>query len=125
MRVRLKGGETEVVATSILDEQRLPARLFGQLYHRRWADEESYKRQKRWAENENFSGHSVLAVRQDIHAKILAMNLAVMVRNVAQFLAARRFAHRKLAYQVRGCSALSAMKNNLVRLFIADPIDRQ
>ena len=34
-------------------------------------------------------------------------------------------AHRKLTYQVRGCSALSAMKNNLVRLLSAEPIDRQ
>jgi hypothetical protein len=125
VRVRLKGGETEVLATSILDEQRLPARLFGQLYQRRWGVEESYKRQKRWAEIENLSGRSVLAVRQDIHAKILAMNLAAMVRNVAQLIATRRFAHRKFAYQVRGCSALSAMKNNLVRLLVADPIDRQ
>lgn len=35
VRLRLKGGETEVLATSILDEQRLPTRLFGQLYHHR------------------------------------------------------------------------------------------
>ena len=125
VRVRLKGGETEVLATSVLDEQRLPARLFGQLYHRRWGVEESYKRQKRWAEIENLSGRSVLAVRQDIQAKILAMNLAAMVRNVAQLIATRRFAHRKFAYQVRGCSALSQMKNNLVRLLFSGPIDRQ
>ena len=125
VRVRLKDGETQVLATSILDEQRLPTRLFGQLYQRRWSVEENYKRQKRWAEIENLSGRSVLAVRQDIHAKILAMNLAAMVRNVAQLIATRRFAHRKFAYQVRGCSALSTMKNNLVRMLIADPIDRQ
>ena len=125
VRVRLKGGETEVLASSILAKQRLPTRLFGQLYHRRWGGEENYKRQKRWAEIENLSGRSVLAVRQDIHAKILAMNLAAMVRNVAQLIATRRFAHRKFAYQVRGCSTLSAMKNNLVRLLIAGPIDRQ
>jgi hypothetical protein len=63
----------------------------------------------------------VLAIRQDIHAKILAMNLTAMVRNVAQRLADRRFAYRKRQYQVRACSALSAMKNNLVRLLFADP----
>lgn len=125
VRVRLKGGETEVLATSVLDEQRLPARLFASLYHRRWSVEESYKRQKRWAEIENLSGRSTLAVRQDIHAKLLAMNLAAMVRNVAQLIASRRFAHRKQAYQVRACSTLSAMKDNLVRLLSADPIDRQ
>lgn len=123
VRVRLKGGDTEVLATSVLDEQRIPERLFAQLYHRRWSVEEYYKRQKRWAEIENFSGRSVLAVRQDIHAKILAVNLAAMLRHVAQLIAARRFSHRKRAYQVKGCSALSAMKNNLVRLLHSLPND--
>jgi hypothetical protein len=39
VRVRLRGGETEILATSILKEARLPARLFAQLYHRRWSVE--------------------------------------------------------------------------------------
>jgi hypothetical protein len=121
VRVRLKGGETEVLVTSVLDAERIPARLFGQLYHKRWGVEEHIKREKRWAEIENFSGRSVLAIRQDIHAKILAMNLTAMVRNVAQLLADRRFAHRKRRYQVRATSALSAMKHNLVRLLFDDP----
>jgi hypothetical protein len=125
VRVCLRGGETEVLATSILEEERLPARLFAQLYHRRWSVEESYKRQKRWLEIENFSGRSVLAVRQDIHAKILALNLAAMVRAVAQQLADRHFAARKLAYRVRGCAALSAMKNNLVRFLLGSPHERE
>jgi len=87
--------------------------------------QEHIKRQKRWAEIENLSGRSLLAVRQDIQAKILAMNLSAMVRNVAQLIATRRFAQRKLAYQVRACSALSAMKHNLVRLLFADPGERR
>lgn len=125
VRVRLSGGDTEVLATSVLDAERIPARLFAQLYHKRWGVEEHYKRQKRWAEIENFSGRSLLAIRQDIHAKILAMNLAAMVRNLAQLLADRRFAHRARHYQVRACTALSAMKNNLVRLLFADPDERR
>ncbi len=48
-----------------------------------------------------------------------------MVRNVAQLVADRRYAQRKRAYQVRACSALSAMKNNLVRLLFADPDERR
>jgi hypothetical protein len=125
VRVRLPGGECEVLATSVLEEQRLPARLFAPLYHRRWGVEEHYKRQKRWAEIENFSGRSVLAVRQDIHAKILAMNLAAMVRQVAQLIASRRFAKRTYHYKVRASSALSIMKDNLVRLLNHDSVDRR
>lgn len=118
VRVRLKGGETEVLATSILEETRLPARLFGPLYHRRWSTEESFKRQKRWLEIENLSGRSFLTVQQDVHAKILSLNLAAMVRAVAQLLAKRRFAERRYAYQVRWSSTLSAMKHTLVRLLL-------
>lgn len=125
VRVRLKGGDTEVLATSVLDEQRIADRLFGELYRRRWGVEEGYKRLKCWAEIESISGRSLLAVRQDVHAKVLAFNLTSMLRNVAQCLADRRYAQRKHRYQVRGCSSLSAMKNNLVRLIIADPPDRQ
>jgi hypothetical protein len=116
---------SKVVTLTPSAEQRLPSRLFAQFHHRRWSVEESYKRQKRWAEIENLSGRFVLAVRQDINAKILTMNLAAMVRNVAQLIAARRFVHHKFTYQVRGCSALSTMKNNVVRRLFADPIDRQ
>jgi hypothetical protein len=118
VRVRLPDGETEVLATSVLQEARLPARLFKALYHRRWTAEESYKRQKRWVEIENFSGRSVLAVQQDVHAKILALNLASMVRVVAQLVASRRYATRTHRYQVRWTSTLSAMKNTLVRRLI-------
>ena len=39
VRVRLSGGETEVLATSVLDAERIPARLFAQLYHKRWGVE--------------------------------------------------------------------------------------
>ena len=125
VRVRLSGGETEVLATFVLDAKRIPARLFAQLYHKRWGVEEHYKRRKRWAEIENVSGRSLLAIRQDIYAKILAMNLAAMVRKFAQLLADRRFAQRKRHYQVRASSTLSAMKNTLVRLLFANPEERR
>jgi len=32
---------------------------------------------KQWVEIENFSGKSVLSIKQDFHAEILAMNLAI------------------------------------------------
>jgi hypothetical protein len=48
------------------------------------------------------------------------MNLAAMVRNVAQMLAERRYAHRQFRYQGRACSTLSAMKDNLVRFLLGD-----
>jgi hypothetical protein len=120
VRVTLRGGETEVLATSVLEEERLPARLFGALYHKRWSAQEHIKRQKRWTEVENLSGRSPLAVRQDIQAKILAMNLAAMLRNVAQLLAELAIRWSPVSLPGTRCSTLSAMKDKLVRLPLGD-----
>lgn len=57
--------------------------------------------------------------------KILAMNLAAMVRNVAQLIAVRRCAGCRHDYPVCASAAVSAMKNRLVLLLLADPPDRQ
>jgi len=118
VRVRLKGGQTEVLVTSVIEETRLPAKAFKALYHKRWSVEENIKRQKRWAEIENFSGRSVLVVRQDFHAKILALNLTAMARQVADVAAKRHFQHRRYTQQVCWTDALSTMKNTLVRLLL-------
>jgi hypothetical protein len=118
VRVRLRGGAIEVLATSLLDEARDPPALFAALYHRRWGTEENDKREKRWAELESFSGLSPLALRQDCQAKVLALNLAARVRAVADAVACRHFAHRRPSQQVRWTNTLSALKNPLVRLLL-------
>jgi len=88
---------------------------FKRLYQRRWGVEEGYKREKCRLEIENFSGRSPLSVRQDFHAKILALNLAAMVAWVAQAIADRCYRQRRYRYQVNFANALSLMKNRLVR----------
>jgi hypothetical protein len=118
IRVHLRGGVTEVLATFLLDEQRYPTRLFAALYRQRWGTEEHYKRLKRWEEIESFSGLSPLVVQQDVHAKILALNLVAMHRAMAQAVARRHFAHRRHEMQVRWTNALSALKNTLVCLLL-------
>lgn len=105
---------------SRLDEERYPSALFAALYHQRWSTEEHFKRGKRWAELENFSGLSPLALRQDFHAKILALNVAAMLRAVADAVAKRHFAHRRRRQQVRWTNTLTALKNALVRLLLHD-----
>ena len=58
IRVTLEGGETEVLATSLLDEAAFPTHFFKELYHLHWGVEEQDKRAKCRAEIENFSGGS-------------------------------------------------------------------
>lgn len=123
VRVTLNGGETEILATTVLEEERLPAHLFKALYHRRWGTEEGYKHDKQRAEIENLSGRSPLAVRQDMHAKVLAMNLAAMLRAVAQQISERLYAARRGTYQVRPSTALANLSDQLFRLLLLGAVE--
>ena len=120
IRVQLKGGETEVLATSLLDEETHPNVWFKRLYHLRWGVEEGYKREKSWLEIENFSGLSAQIVQQDFYAKIFVLNLSAVLSWVAQAIADRLYQTRKRTYRVNFANALSKMKDNVVRLFLFD-----
>jgi hypothetical protein len=72
VRVTLANGQTEVLATSLLDEDAWPSAWFKHLYHLRWGVEENYKREKCRVEIENFSGltaRSWAGLRQALHAQ--------------------------------------------------------
>ena len=77
-----------------------------------------FKRLKQWVEIENFSGKSVLSVKQDFYAKVLSTNLTAMVANAAQQQVDKATAHRKHEYQVNFAQALSKMKNTLIELLL-------
>ena len=118
VRVELDTGEIEVLVTNLIDEQIFPAKAFGHLYHLRWGVEENYKRLKQWVEIENFSGKSVLSVKQDFYAKVLTTNLASMLANEAQVQVDKVSENRKHDYQVNFAQAISKMKNKVVELLM-------
>ena len=120
IRVQLKGGETAVLATSLLDEGAYPNAWFKHLYHLRWGVEEGYKREKCRLEIENYSGLTAHVIKQDFHAKIFVLNLTSLLSWVAQAIADRLYQARKRAYRVNFANALSKMKDNIVRLFVFD-----
>jgi hypothetical protein len=118
VKVTLGTGETEILATSLLDETAHPTHRFKQLYHLRWGVEEGYKTEKCRLEIENFSGLTAQAVLQDIYAKIFIVNLSAILAWVAQAIADRLYQARKHPYQVNFANALSKMKDNVVRLLL-------
>ena len=120
IRVKLKNGEVEVLATSLLDEYAYPTAWFKHLYHLRWGVEEGYKREKCRVEIENFSGLSAQVIKQDFHAKIFVLNLTAILTWVAQAIADRLYKARKRPYRVNFTNALSKIKDNIVRLFLVD-----
>ena len=71
-------GQIRVVATN-LPASEFPAALFGDLYHQRWRIEEAFKRLKHRAKLECVSGLTQHALLVDVHAKVLADNLASLL----------------------------------------------
>lgn len=115
IRVKVKK-KTYFLITSLLDTACYRIADFKDLYHKRWQIEEGYKRQKSWLEIENFTGKSVLSVKQDYHARILSLNLIAITAFAAKHECLNEPASRKYQYQINFAQALSTMKDMLVKL---------
>ena len=118
IRVSLPDSEDHILMTSLLDIESFPVSFFQDLYHQRWGIEENYKQMKSRIEIENFSGKSVASVYQDFHAKIFAMNLSAAFVHSINDVVEQDSKEKKHPYQVNRTFVLSALKNNLVRVFL-------
>lgn len=115
IRIELSKGHSEVLITSLLDHVQFPHKEFQVLYHQRWFVEEDYKVMKSRLEIENFSGLSVEAIQQDIHAKVLTKNIAAIAIIEADLIAKEKYKHRKIQYKINFTYTLSQLKDNIVR----------
>lgn len=84
IRVRLPSGQTEILATSLLDRTSYPITEFATLYHRRWRIEECFKLLKCRLAVEHFSGELPESVRQDFLAKVWLGNLTATFAYLAR-----------------------------------------
>jgi hypothetical protein len=117
-RVALDSGETEILLTSLIDEDVFTPGGLKELYGLRWPVEESYKTFKHKVCIENFSGKSKKAVLQDFYVKIFIMNLtAVAVRPINEALK-RKPAKVKHPHQVNFIEAIATMKKAVVSFFL-------
>lgn len=112
IRIDLPGDEVEVLMTSLGGA--IEGSEFADLYHLRWGVEEAYKLQKCRGELENFSGKTVRALYQDLHAKLLTMNLAAMCQFAAEDQAQHSAADRQHPYRINRSKTLSKVKYHLV-----------
>jgi len=108
--------EDYILITNLLSKGAYPIAAFKGLYHLRWQIEEGYKKQKSWIEIENFTGKSILAIKQDFHARILSLTLTAITVHASQGYIDLRVKNRKLAYKVNFAQALSSMKNTVIHL---------
>lgn len=118
--VRLSTGLLEVLATSLLDEQRYPTEEFLAVYHCRWKHETFYGVLKGRLDLENFSGQTPEAVRQDFHSTLLLSNLESVLAAPTEAALKEQSAQHQHPKQVNQAVAFHAIKCEMLQLLYSD-----
>jgi len=120
VRVELNTGETEILITSLMDEQEFPAEVFGELYHLRWGTETCFDTLKNKLQITAFSGHTPTAIYQEFYATILVANINTLLIQDCEEEVEQISKGRKHDYKINKNVSIGLMKNDLVKLFIEE-----
>lgn len=114
--LRLSTGELEVLATSLLDEEKYPTGEFQQVYGWRWKQETFFYMMKSRLDLENFSGQTAEAVRQDFYSTLLLCNLETILVAPAQAVLTKETAEHAHPKKINHAVAYHAIKHRLLEL---------
>lgn len=125
--VRLSTGELEVLATSLLDETTYPTSEFLEVYHLRWGIETYFGLLKGRLDLQNFSGLTVEAVLQDLHAAVFLCNLeSIVTQDAAAQLPAqgKEPGERRHTQKLNRAISFHTLKSRVIDLLIGKrPVD--
>lgn len=123
-RVELEGGESEILLTSLVNEEQFTVADTKELYGLRWPVEDAYKTFKHKVCIENFSGKSAKSVLQDFFVKIFIMNLTAAGVQPINNALKKQPVKVKHKHQVNLIEAIATMKRAVVSFFITKQIDK-
>ncbi len=122
LKFTLPTGETEILLTTLCDQERYPAADFYQVYGWRWRQETYYDRVKNIFEVERFSGLSPHAIQQDFFGVLFLATLESTLAHSAQAALHERAQARqtKVYPQVNRAVSYVSLLDHTVAL-LADP----
>ncbi len=120
VKVELDSGETEVLATSLLDRHRYEREGLKEVYGWRWGVETYVDRLKNIFEVERFSGQSVRSIEQDFYGVVFLATLESVLSKGAEAALVEEGEEREWAYepQVNHSVSYSALLDYVVELFM-------
>ena len=121
IRLTLVTGETEVLITSLLDQELYPTEDFGDLYFLRWGSETFYDLLKNRLLLENFTGQTVAAVEQDFHATIYISGLETLLTQEANEHLQAKSQTNRYPQKVNQAVSFNAIKNQVIDLLFIQP----
>jgi len=122
VKIRLPGGEIEVLMTSLLDRKQYKISDFKHVYGMRWGVESGFNRFKHQLEVECFSSGKVNSIKQDFHAAVFLQVLETMLSKAQDWQIRAKSIQDELehVYHVNKSGAYSMLSNHLVGLFLGD-----
>lgn len=120
VRVVLDNGTIEVLATNVLDNNRLQTTDFKELYALRWGIELYYDVLKNRLSLENFTGLSSLAIKQDFYATVFLTNYEAMLVYDSNIELQDKQKENKYAQQVNKAVSFNAIKHKSFDIFYSD-----
>lgn len=125
VKVKLPSGETEILCTSLTNQETYLRDELESLYHQRWNEEEGYKLLKARVEVEQFSGKTAVAVQQDFHAKLLLLTLTAVYAHPIEERVRKEFKadeKRKHDQKINRTNAISNMQKILTPIFLKNMV---
>jgi len=120
VRVRLSTDEIEVLVTSLLDEGKYTAQMFKELYHLRWGVECFFCVLKERLKIDNFTGKTVISIKQDFFATLFLTGLESVLTQTADlqlFKKSRQNQHRQIVNNMVSFNAIkNFMKSSLISI---------
>lgn len=119
VRIKLSGGEIEILMTNLWEEEHITIDEFKKLYALRWGVESNIDFQKNILQLESFSGLTSNSVIQDFYATVFIANLHFLLIKPAQETIDKKMTHRKHPMQINNNKAFGKIKSEIVSLFVS------
>jgi len=118
VRVTLETGETEILVTSLADEEIWPTKDFKEIYWLRWGTEGFYDILKTRLELENFTGQTAESIYQDFYATVYLTGLeSILTVDVNVELSEKEVCYPQ---QVNRIVSFNAIKNQAVEILFGN-----
>lgn len=118
VKVILDNGEVEVLATSLLNEEKYPNKEFKWLYGKRWGIETNYDHLKNHLMIEDFTGLSALSVMQDFFANMFLANVQSVIVRDAQYELEKEKKDTEYEYKINKNLSLGFMKDRIIPILM-------
>jgi hypothetical protein len=119
VKVILDNGQVEILATSLLNEEKYSFREFKNLYFLRWGIEVNYDHLKNNIAVENFTGLSTLSITQDFFANMFIINLQSVIINDVQNDLEDGKKNTKYKYKINRNLSLGFMKDRVIKILLS------